>query len=199
MLPQKSTFILWHTNQRKFKHMKKNVIVFGLISGIIVSAWMFFSMAKCYDTQNFEKGMLIGYASMLIAFSFVFVGIKNQRDKYNGGVISFGQAFKTGFFITLIASTIYVAVWMIDYYYFIPDFMDKYSEHMISQAKASGASEAELAKTLSQMATYKEMYKNPLFVILLTYAEILPIGLAITLISALILKRKPKNDVPAVA
>jgi Protein of unknown function (DUF4199) len=181
--------------------MKRNVIVFGLIAGILVSAAMALSMAKCYKApQDYSNGMLIGYASMLIAFSFVFIGIKNQRDKYNGGIINFGQAFKTGLFITLIASTMYVVVWMIDYYYFIPDFMDKYSEHMISEAKSSGASSAKVAETISEMAKYKEWYQNPLFVALLTYAEILPVGLVITLISALILKRKPTGtDTAAVA
>ena len=174
--------------------MKKNVIVFGLISGVIVSAWMAFSMAKCYQApDNYEHGMLIGYASMIIAFSFVFIGIKNQRDKYNGGVISFGQAFKTGLFISLIASTIYVAVWAIEYNYFMSDFMDKYTEYHVKEVKSSGASEAEIAKTVSEMSMYKEWYKNPFLFVMFTYAEILPVGLAITLVSALILKRKTKD------
>src|ERR1017187_9822075 len=71
--------------------------------------------------------MLIGYASMLVALSLVFVGIRNYRDKYNNGVISFGKAFKIGIMIVLIASTIYVVAWLIDYFFFIPDFMEKYS------------------------------------------------------------------------
>ena len=181
--------------------MKKNVIVFGLIAGIIVSAFMAFSMARCYaNPTSFENGMLIGYASMIIAFSFVFIGIKNQRDKYNGGVISFGQAFKTGFFISLIASTIYVIVWAIDYNYFMPDFMEKYTEYKVTEARESGATQAEIDKTLAEMTWGKEMYKSPLFFTLFTYAEILPVGLLITLVSALILKRKPKDaGTPAMA
>lgn len=170
--------------------MKKNVLVFGLIAGVIVSSFMILTMANCFDSDALGHSMVLGYAAMLIAFSFVFVGIKNERDKYNGGIISFGKAFKTGLWITLIASTMYVIVWLFDYYLFIPDFMDKYSAQMIEQAKASGVSAAELDKTIAQMESYKEMYKNPLFVILLTYMEILPIGLLITVISAFILKRK---------
>ena len=171
--------------------MKKNVIVFGLIAGAIVSTLMIIGMARGIETMNWDYGMAIGYTSMLIAFSFVFVGIKNYRDKYNNGAITFGKAFKTGFWISLIASTIYVVVWMIYYYGFVPDFMDKYSAYYIEKATASGATAAEIQKQSAEMEGWKEMYKNPLYVILLTYAEILPVGLVITLISALILKKKP--------
>ena len=180
--------------------MKKNVIIFGLISGIIVSTAMAISMVKCYDSPaGFDSGMLIGYASMIVAFSFVFIGIKNQRDKFNNGVISFGQAFKTGFLIALIASTLYVIVWAIEYNYFMPDFMDKYSEYMMDKVKTSGVSQAEIDKKLEEMASAKEMYKNPILFALITYVEILPVGLLITLISATILKRKPNDMDAAVA
>jgi len=174
--------------------MKKNVITFGLISGLIVSTFMMVSVGMCTSSGEFEGSMVIGYAAMIVAFSFVFVGIKNYRDKYNNGVISFGQAFKTGFYITLIASTMYVVAWLICYYLFVPDFMDKYSDHVINGLKESGATQVEIEKQLADMGKYKEMYKNPLFVVLLTYAEILPLGLVITLISALILKRKTTNQ-----
>lgn len=136
---------------------------------------------------------------MILAFSLIFIGIRNYRNKYNNGVITFGKAFKRGLFITLIASTMYVVVWLIDYYLFIPDFMDKYTAHVLRQSQADGASQQELQKKAAEMAKFKEMYKNPLIVILLTYAEVMPIGLVITLISAAILKRRSKGPlaVPA--
>ncbi|WP_205514100.1 DUF4199 domain-containing protein [Longitalea arenae] len=174
--------------------MKKNALVFGLTSGFIITAFMMYSTLNCYFNSNFEANEIVGYAGMLVAFAFIFVGIKNYRDKYNGGVISFGKAFKTGLFITLIASTLYVLVWVIEYYLFVPDWMDKYCTHMISEAKASGVSQLELKRTNDQMNWYKEMYKNPLFVVLLTYVEVLPIGLVVSLISALFLKRKRPNQ-----
>ena len=171
--------------------MKKNVLVFGLIAGAIVSSLMIFGMAKGIETMNWDYGMAIGYTSMIIAFSFVFVGIKNYRDKYNNGSITFGKAFKIGFWISLIASTMYVIAWLIYYYGFVPDFMDKYTAYYMEKAAASGASAAEIQKQSAEMEGWKEMYKNPLYVILFTYMEILPVGLLITLISALILKKKP--------
>jgi hypothetical protein len=170
--------------------MKKIVIVCGLIAGIIVTSMMVITIALCYRSGNFEGNMTLGYATMLLAFSLIFIGIKNYRDKYHGGIITFGKAFKTGFYISLIASTMYVAAWLIMYYLFIPDFMEKYSDHVVREAKTNGASQLEINKKVTEMASFKEMYKNPLLVVLLTYSEILPVGLIVTLISSLLLKRK---------
>lgn len=174
--------------------MKKIVIVFGLIAGLIVSAMMLFSIANCYNSANFEGSMVLGYASMLLAFSFIFVAVKSYRDKHNNGIISFGKAFQIGLYISLIASTLYVIVWLFDYYLFVPDFMDKYTAHVILEAKKANVSPSEMAVQIKDMNEYTEMYKNPLFVILLTYAEILPIGLIVSIICALILKKKAKGS-----
>ena len=173
--------------------MKRNILIYGLIAGIIVSVLMVISInyiSHADGKVDYNTSLLIGYASMLIAFSLVYVGIRNYRDKYNGGVISFGKAFKIGLMMVLIASTIYVAAWLIDYFFFIPDFMEKFSAQEIADLKASGASQAEIDKQTKEMANFAEMYKNPLFNALMTYAEILPVGLIVTLISSLILKRK---------
>jgi len=177
--------------------MKKNVLVFGLVSGIIITVMMFFAVSMCYNDPDFEPNMILGYAAMLAAFSFIFIGIKNYRDKYNDGVISFGRAFRIGLFITLIASTMYVVGWLIDYYFFVPDFMDKYIQHVLTNAEREGATAAELAQQAKDMADYKELYKNPVMVILITYSEVLPIGLIVTLISALILKKNPQRSAMA--
>jgi hypothetical protein len=68
--------------------------------------------------------------------------------------------------------------------------MEKFSAQELADLKASGASQAEIDKQTKEMANFTEMYKNPLFNALMTYAEILPVGLIVTLISSLILKRK---------
>jgi hypothetical protein len=168
--------------------MKKIVFVFGLIGGFVFMIWMIAIYAFYYNT-NREESYWLGYGSMIVAFSFVFVGIKSYRDKYLDGHISFGKAFQVGLYITLIASTIYVLAWLVDLYVFMPDFMDKYVAHALAHAKSHGASLAELDKQKAQMAGYVQMYKSPLGVIGLTYMEVLPVGLVITLIAALILKR----------
>ncbi len=176
--------------------MKKNVLVFGTIAGVLVSTFMFFSMLSVRNNPDFEGSMLVGYASMIVAFAFIFVAIKNYRDKYNNGVVSFGKAFQIGLYIALIASTFYVITWAFEYHFMMPDFMEKYSSHMVDQLTKSGATEQEISAQTAIITKNSEMYKNPLFFVLFTYMEILPVGLFVALISALILKRKqPKPQI----
>ena len=173
--------------------MKKTIIIYGVIAGIMVSVLMLFSMrnlSHCEGGIDYNSSMLIGYASMLIAFSLVFVGIRNYRDKYNAGIISFGKAFKLGIIVALIASTFYVVAWLIYYFFFIPDFMERYSVHALEELRAGGASQLKIKQETQKMAEFAKMYKNPFFNAMMTYMEILPVGLIVTLISSLILKRK---------
>ncbi|NCI50408.1 DUF4199 domain-containing protein [Sediminibacterium roseum] len=174
--------------------MKKIVLVYGSIAGSVVAAMGVITTAIYCNSGDFSNGMIVGYTSMIIAFSMVFVGVKVFRDKYNGGVISFGKAFKVGILITLLASTFYVVTWLINYTFFVPDFGTKYAAHVIDGLKASGATQAEITKQSDELAHFAEMYKNPFFNAAMTYMEILPVGLLVTLISAFALKRKPVNN-----
>jgi Protein of unknown function (DUF4199) len=172
------------------KNILKHSLTYGLLSGAIVAVAMTVSISIYYQNPDLEP--VWGYASMILAFSMMFVGIKNYRDKVNGGSISFGKAFKIGLVITLIGSTIYVVTWLIMYYGFIPDYIDKYIDLMLKQAAASGASATELAQQTQEMAEMREWIKNPIFLVLMTYMEILPVGLIVALLSALVLRRKPQ-------
>lgn len=172
--------------------MKRIVTVFGLIIGAIFTGFGLYAAALCVSNPKFESNDLVGYAGMLATTSLIFIAIKTYRDKHANGEISFGKAFKVGAYISLIASTLYVVVWLVDYYVFYPDFIDSYTQHVLYMAELNGASKTELATKATEMAEFKEMYKNPLFVILVTYSEILPLGLIISLISAVLLRKKQK-------
>ncbi len=173
--------------------MKKIVITNGLISGAIVSTLMGISMAFYSKNANMDHSMVMGYAMMLLSFSLIFVAIKVYRDKQNGGVITFGTGFTIGILISLIASAIYVATWAVEYHYFFPDFMNKYSAHIIEKMKASGATQAAIDKQVTEMNTRAEEYKKPVFFVLFTFAEIFPVGLLVSVVAALILKKKNKT------
>lgn len=173
--------------------MKKNIWIFGLISGMLITAMANYMAWICCANPEFETNDFLGYTAMLIIFSLIFIGIRNYRNHYLGGVITFGHAFKAGFYMSIIAATLYVLVWLVDYYVFIPDYLDSYIAHVMYKAKTDGASQTELAETAKSMAEFKEMYKNPLFVVVSTFLEVFPIAMVVSLISALILKRKQKD------
>jgi hypothetical protein len=179
--------------------MKKQVWIFGSIAGLIVSTFMAISMAYVNSSPGHEGSYVVGFGSMIVAFAFIYVGIRNYRDKTLGGMISFGKAFKLGLLIALVASTFYVVTWVVEYNLFMPDFMDKYTSGMMQQAEKRGASAAEMAEMASEMDGYKEMYRNPVLMVLLTYTEILPVGLIVALISAAILRRKQPRTQNVVA
>ena len=183
----------------KLFYMKKNILVFGSISGIIVGTLMALSLFWANQGHDIKEGMLLGYASMVIALSLIYVGVRNFRDKYHDGVISFAKAMKLALGITLIASTIYVVFWLVEFYVFIPDFMDKYTAAHILQVKSSGLSQADIQKEVAQMESMRDAYDhNPLVVVLYTYLEIVPVGIIISLLTALLLKRKRRPS-PAAA
>jgi hypothetical protein len=178
--------------------MKKIVLVFGLISGVISSVLMSISMSSLNHDCNSTSGMVVGFASMILAFSLIFVAVKVYRDKHNGGIVSFKNAFLMGLYISLITSTMYVASWAVVYNYSMPDFMDKYSAAMIRKLETSGEKPAEIKEEIAKIEKGREDYKNPVYFTLITYTEILPVGIIISLICAGILKRKkPENAAPA--
>ncbi|MGC4039894.1 MAG: DUF4199 domain-containing protein [Flavobacterium sp.] len=170
--------------------MRKIVLTYGLIAGAIVTGFMAYTAYAMDKDTDFEYGMYLGYTGMLVAFLFVFVGVKNYRDKQNGGIITFGKALKIGALISLIASTIYVGVWLIEYYCLYPDFMEKYAAASIKKLAASGLTPTEIKEKTDEILMMKDMYKNPLWVVAITYMEVLiPIGVLVPFISAAILKR----------
>lgn len=164
--------------------MNNIIVKNGLIGSCIVSALLIAITMYMKANPEKEVSIMIGFAGMLLSFFFVVKGIKQQREA-NKGFISFGKAFLTGFWITLIISTIYVLVWLVILYNFFPNFMEHYANMAIEKASPN-----EVVKVTEEMNSYKEMYKNPIMVILLTYMEILPLGIVFSLVSALILKKK---------
>lgn len=171
--------------------MKKIVLTFGIISGVIASVLMVATI-PFMDRIGFDYGLMIGYSTMVVAFLLVFFGIRSYRENVGGGQISFGRAFSVGILIVLVSSILYVITWEIVYFNFLPDFVDKYSNYLIEKSRASGASAEEIAAQTKQMNDMKVVYNNPLYNAAFTLLEPLPVGLVMTLISAALLRRKGK-------
>ena len=170
--------------------MKKTVLTFGLISAAVSSAMMLLTV-PFIDRIGFDKGAVFGYTAIVLSFLLVFFGVRSYRES-NGGTLSFGRGFVVGLLITLISCAGYVVTWEFVYFNLMPDFADKYTAYTIEHLKASGANEQAIDATTKRMEDFKRMYNNPLMNAAITFTEPFPIGLVVTLISAAVLRRKPR-------
>ena len=169
--------------------MRKIVLTFGFIGGGIIAVMMLITMAF-QDQIGFDRGAIVGYTTMVLAFLMVFFGIKSYRDNVAGGTVKFGRACKVGVLIALVTSLCYVATWELLYNKLMPDFMDKYAAFEVQKAKASGGSEERIAVEVKRLADFKETYRNPAVRLPLSFIEVFPVGLILTLVSSGIISRK---------
>ena len=175
--------------------MKRIVLTFGLISGALMALFIFTTM-PLVDRIGMDRMVFVVYTWMVLAFMLVFFGVRSYRENIGGGTITFGRAVAVGILIALISSLCYVVAWQILYYSFMPDFFEKYSAHVIEKARASGAGPEAIQAQIQEMDQMKQLVKNPLIHAALVFIEPFPVGLIITLISSLILrKKKPAQPV----
>jgi hypothetical protein len=186
---EKKPFQPWF--EKKSKTMKRIIITNGIIAGVIVSAMLLISIPLQQNgVLDPSNGMVIGYASMVIALSTIFFGIKTYRDQHANGTISFWQATKIGLAIAAIAAILYAGVWEVYYSFKGQQYIDFYMSHYVEDLKADGLSEPEIEKERIEMDQNFEAYKSIYVRIPVTLMEILPVGIIVTLISAALLKRR---------
>jgi Protein of unknown function (DUF4199) len=169
--------------------MKRTVLTFGLIAGIIISVLMGGSLLLA-DTIGSGHSMALGYTIMVASFLLIYFGIRSYRDNELAGQISFGHAFTCGILITLITCICYVAMWEVLYFNFMPHFMDGYFAAQIHKVQSSGLDPATIAAQVAAIQGSAELYQNPFVNMAYTFIEPFPVGLIITLVSAAILRRK---------
>jgi hypothetical protein len=170
--------------------MTKIVLIFGLISGAIAGFLMWVLMSFVGNGSiDFDSGMIWGYATMVIALSMVFFGIKSYRDN-NGGRITFLKGLQVGILISLISAVCYAATWEIYYPSVGDEFMEKYTAHELNKMKTSGASDAEIEKARGEANEFMAMYKNFFVRFAFSLMEIVPVGIIVTVISAALLRRR---------
>lgn len=168
--------------------MFNTILKYGIIAGLVVGSLMFATFLGFDGMPPLKYGMLLGYATMLIALSAVYVGIKRHRDLDRGGAIGFWPALGIGVGISFIAGVFYVVAWEALQAVTGMDFATSYSNAMLEAARARGASAEALAKMGAEMAAFKVQYADPMFRLPMTFAEIFPVGVLVSLVSAALLR-----------
>jgi hypothetical protein len=174
--------------------MKNVILRYGIISGIVIASIMLISTLIVKGLGNekasFEYGMIIGYTNMLLAFSAIFFAMKKYRDTQNDQKLSIKDGILIGLGITVIATIFYSLMWLFVYYNIIPNFMEEYSAYVLEKLEADGATSAAIEQHNKDIESFKAMYNSPFSVFLITLIEPLPVGILVTFVSTLVLRRK---------
>lgn len=170
--------------------MKKTVLRYGMLSALTIVV-LFTLSWLIYHDSNFEAQEVFGYASMVLSLLFVFFGIKHYRDKENGGQLSFGQGMKVGLLIVLIPALIFGVFDIIYTTFMNSGFMERYyTAEVAKMQQTMSASEFQAAK--ATLDSQKEFFSNPLVAAGVMFLTVFIIGVIITVISSLILKRNAR-------
>lgn len=172
--------------------MFRTITVFGLIGAAVCGGFMVAGSLGWATSGQAppENGMVVGYLTQLVALTVVFLGVKHHRDRALGGVIRFLPAFGMGVAISAVATLGWVIGWEIVLAMSGLDFGAMMSEMMVEQARARGASEAEIEKTVAEAAAWSGAYANPLVRMPISFIEMFPLGLVISLLTALVLRNR---------
>ena len=165
--------------------MLRSILIYGALAGLILLP---FGLITAMTGPPAQYGMAIGYTVMLIALSMVFLGVKKRRDTVGGGVIGFWPAFGFGLAISATAGIFYVLAWEFSPAVTGVDFIGDYARMVIADMKAAGASPDKIAKAAADMEKMRVDYANPLFRMPITFTEIAPVGLLVSLVSAGLLR-----------
>lgn len=174
--------------------MKNKNVALGLISGIIVSAWMvtWWMSSSPEEPLKMSNSLMfaIGILTMLIGFTTVVIA-NRRTNRQTEGILKYWTLFKSGLIIVSVATIIYVGIWMILYKNGGSELMELMQQAEIERIEASDLTESEKAKKIEKSRDMMVLYdENFLVRAGVTITEIFPLGLLIAAISALIFRRK---------
>lgn len=167
--------------------MTRMILIFGTAAGLIVAVPMRLLLANA-QPGSAATSHFTGYLIMLLALSLIFFGVKRLRDRELGGVIRFVPALLAGLGISAVAGVIYVIGWEITLAVTDFAFVDSYSTAAVQAARAKGASATEVEAVIAKMDEFRRQYANPFIRLPITFIEIFPVGVLISLISAALLR-----------
>jgi len=162
------------------------ILIYGAIGGLVIAVPMIWHMLSLAPGEAPVMSMLLTYLVMLVALTSVFLGVKSYRDKVLGGVIRFLPAFGLGLAISAVASLIYMIGWEISMAYSNFDFTTYYANMMIEGAR--GGTPEQLAKATAAAQDFTDFYRQPVKRMAMTFVEMFPVGVLVSLISAAVLR-----------
>lgn len=166
--------------------MLRVILLYGVIGGLIVALpWVF----GLHALVPHQYGEVAGYTVMIVALTTVFIAIKDYRDRVLGGVIKFLPALGIGLGITVVAGAFYVLGFELYQMMSGSNYMEEYIRYAIEAERAKGVTGAQLEAFVADMENMRTMMANPAIRMAASFViEFLPVGLVISVVSALLLR-----------
>jgi hypothetical protein len=167
--------------------MKKSILRYGGFSVLFMTLFFIADDILLGDKLSYSAREITGMVGIFISTLFIWFGIKYYRDRHNNGILSFGQAMKLGLLILIFPSVAF-GIFNVVYIILNPGFLDSYYAAEISQIRAS-MSAAEAEAQISKLQKDREFFGSPVMQFLFMFATVFAVGLIVTVISALWLRR----------
>lgn len=168
--------------------MLRTILPYGLAAGLIVAVPMFSALVYEPSPEATTSSHLFGYTMMVVALSLIFIAVKRYRDRELGGIIKFVPAFLMGLGVSVVAGLVYTVGWEITLHLTNFGFVETYATGMVDAVRNKGGTQAEIDKAVADMANFRKMYANPFMRLPITFIEIFPVGVVISLIAAALLR-----------
>ena len=167
--------------------MKKITLKYGFIACLIVLGIPIgTSLFLGFGPESFDISAIIGYSSILVAMLLVYFAMRHFRDKENNGELYFMDGMKIGTLISAMGGLAWGLYNLIFVVYIMPDFYEQFYAH--DSGLAIGTPEFE--KGFAEMMNANGFWYTTFGGTLLMFLTVFLIGLAISIISSLVLQRK---------
>ena len=136
-----------------------------------------------YSTQE-----IVGYLTMILSLSLVYFAIRHYRDRENDGQLTFGRGMAIGMIISACAG---VGIAIADAFHTTvinPNFITEFIDRELANLKANLPADeydAAAAELMSQI----DMMGSPFALAVLMFVTVLLIGVMVSLISSLVLRK----------
>lgn len=174
--------------------MTRNSLIlrYGLYAAAVIIGYglIGFLFMGEFNMDNITIGEIGGYASIILSLTvFLFLGLKKFRDELNDGQLSFLQALKVGLMIVVIPSIGFGAYNHVYVEWLDPNFTDNYYQYHLDQLE-SQLSPAEFQIEKEKMEAQKATFTNPITSFIAMFMTVFLIGMVLTILIALILKKE---------
>lgn len=160
--------------------MKSYILKYGVIGGLISSVLGTLNWILIAQTVGVSASQAVGYLSIFLSLLCIPLGVRYFRDKLNEGSVQFGQAFKIGLGITVVAGVV-MALHSVLFFAFQKEEFLEWQRKDLSQAELNAFNE--------QLAQMPEFAYEPWFQGIVMFLMVFLIGAVVNLISALVLRQ----------